>query len=81
MPTFKHDCNGCKFISSAIIMGRLYDFYYCQPDKVRSDLDVTLLARYSDEGSHYSSADLMTARRSIDTWPLMKYAVEQYNKH
>lgn len=52
-PTFKHDCDNCKFLGRLQRDSELYDLYYC-PQK-RSQ--VTILSRYGDNGEEYKSLD------------------------
>jgi len=56
VPRFKHDCDKCRFIrrgtyrEDTVSPAVPYDFYVCGPTK-----DPSLIARWSDEGSDYSS--------------------------
>lgn len=43
---WKHDCDKCRFLGQCIGGGHLVDLYVCGD---------ALVARYSDEGSHYYS--------------------------
>lgn len=49
-PNFQHDCNTCQLLGRVIIKGIVWDLYFC------STLTwPTLVARYSDGGSRYTS--------------------------
>lgn len=56
VPRFKHDCDSCRFIrrgtycEDTVSPAVPYDFYVCGPTK-----DPSLIARWSDKGSDYSS--------------------------
>jgi hypothetical protein len=52
-PKYKHDCIDCKFLGTKKYQDKEYDLYYCNPTKDISS--GTLIARFSDEGSEYSS--------------------------
>ena len=49
---YKHDCNGRQFLGQH----KEYDLYYCA--RAESDMGGSVLARYSSEGSDYSSQPL-----------------------
>jgi hypothetical protein len=53
-PTWKHDCNRCKFLGQTIGGKHVVDLYVCETSPERSP---TLVARYSDEGPDYASID------------------------
>ncbi len=56
IPRFKHDCERCRFIRRGLHRegpdqpAMPYDFYVCGPTK-----DPSLIARWSNQGSDYSS--------------------------
>lgn len=69
-PLFKHDCDRCQFVGSAIdstysVQSAKCDLYVCMPSEPRlRDLRTpTLIARYSDKASDYRSCDAKSAPR------------------
>lgn len=61
-PLFKHDCVGCRYLGTGIIkaLSQLpLDFYICSAiSGLIEPLCRTLIARYGDEGSQYTSGGL-----------------------
>ncbi len=48
-PRYQHDCNACIFLGQY----KEFDLYFCYHPE--SDIDTTLICRYSSEGSEYCS--------------------------
>ena len=51
-PHWKHDCDKCKLLGHTIGGKHMVDLYACESVLTG---EVTLIARYSDEGSDYAS--------------------------
>lgn len=78
-PKFKHDCDGCIFLSWVPIGPEGHDLYFCPKCDGGS-----IIARYGDEGSQYSSAPWQIAEQIIDTsetnegsWQVFKEALRE----
>ena len=50
MAFFKHDCDRCEFLGS-VILDKKYDLYFCGS----TEGEVTVIARYGDDGPDYQS--------------------------
>ena len=67
-PKWKHTCAKCEYLGSMFIGSEFADWYLC------NGLDPSVIARFSDEGSHYWSSmpsivendRFLTARNSAD---------------
>lgn len=81
LPVFNHDCDACIFLGTIKIdkdsrescFPFHLDLYVCNNSDVensesRSVFGPTLLARYSDEGSHYASQDRNILYQIEDEW-------------
>lgn len=70
-PTYKHDCDACRFLGSVTgpdpyhaKIVKTWDLYVCgeQLRERERALGLTVLARYSDEPSNYKSCPLSMVR-------------------
>jgi hypothetical protein len=52
MAAHTHDCDACRYLGTAILMGRTWDFYSCVGDLPGG----SIIARYGNDGEEYSSA-------------------------
>jgi len=52
-PSFTHDCESCRLLTTVVDGGRVFDLYSCQG---------SVVARFGDAGPDYSSSPITLAR-------------------
>lgn len=62
MPEHIHDCNACRYLGTAILQGRTWDYYHC-----KDIMEGTIIARYSSHGQEYTSGLVHIIRNNLHT--------------
>lgn len=75
MAEYIHDCDSCRYLGTAILQGRTWDYYFC-----KDILEGTIIARYGNDGPEYSSSLIHLVKRDTDTlgkyWgPVYRYGL------
>lgn len=66
-PLYTHDCDQCVFCGHMPFRERnIADVYICRRTKTRARVHTTVVVRYSDEGSEYTSLPIEIAERRPD---------------
>lgn len=79
-PHYQHDCDKCTYLGTQFMQTRYWDIYFCN-----DVLGRTIIIRYDDKGSCYTSCAVKFARNLVDmdlmTRELFKFALEKYDEH
>ena len=73
MAEFTHDCDRCRFLGTAILMGRTFDYYFC-----KDIAEGTIIARYGSDGPEYSSSLIHLVKRDAHTFGKFWGSVYRY---
>ena len=55
-PRWRHNCKRCRFLGQCIGGMRFHDLYVCDNPDRPSPVNITLIARFGDDGPDYLSA-------------------------